>query len=238
MVENLSRQGVETGCIRVDDEAATGLALILVDQAGQNSIVTAAGANGRVGIGDLDRVEAVLREAKLLLLQFEVPMEAVAHVIELAAELPIKVVLNPAPAWPVSPELLAQVDYLVPNETEATALTGVEVVDLATAEAAAQELLGCGVGAAIITLGGQGALLATKEGSFHVPAVAVPVVDTTAAGDAFIGGLGTGLVRGFPLEEAVRYATCAGTLAVTVFGAQTSLPDEAQVQALYEAGAL
>jgi len=238
LVENLSRQGVDTTHIQVDGGAATGLALILVDQAGQNSIVTSAGANGRVGFGDVDRIEAVLSEAQLLLLQFEVPMEAVRHVIELAAGLPVKVVLNPAPAWPVSPESLAKVDYLVPNETEATALTGVEVEDTATAEAAARELLGYGVGAAIITLGAQGALLATREGSLHVPAAEVPAVDTTAAGDAFIGGLATALVRGFSLQEAVRYATCAGTLAVTAFGAQTSLPDKAQVQAFYESGAL
>ena len=115
-------------------------------------------------------------------------------------------------------------------------LTGLETKDVPSAEGAARKLLGSGVPVVIITLGERGALMATDQGMIHVPAREVQAVDTTAAGDAFIGGLAVALVKGFPLDEAVRYAICAGTLAVTKFGAQTSLPSADQVQAFYESG--
>ena len=115
-------------------------------------------------------------------------------------------------------------------------LTGLDVVDLPSAERAARKFLGYGVPVVIITLGDQGALLVTEQRVVHVPAREVQAIDTTAAGDAFIGGLAVAVMQGLPLEEAVRYATCAGTLAVTRFGAQTSLPSAEQVQAFYESG--
>ena len=238
LIENLNRQGVDTGAIKIDSEAATGVALIIVDEAGENSIVVSAGANGRVSIEDVAGIEGLLRQARLLLLQHEVPLATVAYAIDMAARHRVRVILNPAPAQPVSPELLSRVDYVVPNESEARILTGLEVKDLTTATAAGRRLLDYGVPVVIITLGEQGALLVTEQGTSHVPARQVKAVDTTAAGDAFIGGLAAALVKGFPLREAVRYATCAGTLATTVFGAQTSLPSEARVQEFYESGSL
>lgn len=236
LIENLSRQGVDTSHVGTDDGAATGTAVIIVDDTGENSIVVSAGANGRVSRGDIDRVEELLSQAKFLLLQFEVPLETVEYAIGMAARHQVKVILNPAPAHPVSPELLAKVDYLVPNETEAKMLTGLDVVDLPSAERAARKFLGYGVPVVIITLGDQGALLVTEQRVVHVPAREVKAIDTTAAGDAFIGGLAVAVMQELPLEEAVRYATCAGTLAVTRFGAQTSLPSAEQVQAFYESG--
>jgi ribokinase len=125
---------------------------------------------------------------------------------------------------------------LVPNEIEASMLTGVKVRDLVSAEEAAQKLVGYGVPVVIVTMGDKGALAVTAEQTFHVPAWQVDAVDTTAAGDAFNGGLAAALVQGFPLKEAVRYATCAGTLAATRFGAQTSLPSAEEVQVFYERG--
>jgi len=238
LIENLRRQGVDAGAVRVDDQAATGVALIMVDEAGENSIVVSAGANGRVSVEDVASAEGLLRQARLLLLQHEVPLETVAYAIELAARHGVQVILNPAPAHSVSPELLSKVHYVVPNETEARTLTGVEVKDVVTAEAAARKLLDYGAPVVIITLGEQGALLVTEGGASHVPARQVKAVDTTAAGDAFIGGLATALVKGFSLPEAVRYATCAGTLATTVFGAQTSLPSAERVQEFYASGGL
>lgn len=236
LIENLSWQGVDTSHVGTDDGAATGTAVIIVDDTGENSIVVSAGANGRVSSGDIDRVEELLSRAKFLLLQFEVPLETVEYAIGMAARHQVKVILNPAPAHPVSPELLAKVDYLVPNETEAKMLTGLDVVDLPSAERAARKFLGYGVPVVIITLGDQGALLVTEQRVVHVPAREVKAIDTTAAGDAFIGGLAVAVMQELPLEEAVRYATCAGTLAVTRFGAQTSLPSAEQVQAFYESG--
>ena len=236
LIENLRRQGVDTGHVRIDDEAATGTAMIIVDDSGQNSIVVSPGANGRVNEQDVDRLEGVLGHAQVLLLQFEVPLETVEYAIQMAARHRVKVILNPAPACPALAEFIAKVDYLVPNEFEAGTLTGLEAKDVPSAERAARKLLGYGVPVVIITLGERGALMATEQGMTHVPARRVQAVDTTAAGDAFIGGLAVALVKGFSLDEAVRYASCAGTLAVTRFGAQTSLPSAEQVQGFYESG--
>jgi ribokinase len=232
-IENLGCQGVDTSHVALDDQAATGTAMILVDQIGQNSIVVAAGANGCVDRQDVDRLDGLLAQARYLLLQFEVPVETVQYAINKARGYGVQVLLNPAPAQPISPHFLAQVDYLVPNETEASVLSGIEVQDRASAEQAAQKLLADGVPVVIITLGERGALFATKDRVDHVPARRVKALDTTAAGDAFIGGLVVALVKGFSLQEAVRYATCAGTLTVTRFGAQTSLPSAQEVQAFY-----
>ncbi len=236
LVENLILQGVDASPVRVDGKAATGIALIIVDQTGENSIVVAGGANLRVSPQDIDPLAGLWPQAKLLLLQFEVPLETVAYAMAKAAHHEVKVILNPAPARAVSPQLLSQVHYLVPNEIEASMLTGVEVRDLASAEGAARKLLGYGVPVVIVTLGEKGALVVTGEQAFHVPTWQVDAVDTTAAGDAFNGGLALALVQGRPLKEAVRYATCAGTLAATKFGAQTSLPSAEEVQAFYERG--
>jgi ribokinase len=236
LVENLDRQGVDASPIQVDGEAATGIALIIVDERGENSIVVAGGANLRMSPRDVDKLAGLWPQAKLLLLQFEVPMETIAHAMAMAALHGVQVILNPAPARTVSPQFLAQADYLVPNEIEAAMLTGVKVRDLASAEEAARKLQGYGVPVVIITLGEKGALAVSGEEAFHVPAWRVDAVDTTAAGDAFNGGLAAALNQGLALREAVRYATCAGTLAATRFGAQTSLPTAGEVQAFCEKG--
>jgi ribokinase len=225
---------VETSYVRMDAGAATGIALIIVDQKGENSIVVAGGANLRVSPQDVNSLARLMAKAELLLLQFEVPLETSEKAMEMAAHHGVKIILNPAPARAVSPQLLSQADYVVPNETEASLLTGVEVTDLTSAKEAARKLLGYGVPVVIVTLGEKGALVVSREEEFHVPARQIAAVDTTAAGDAFVGGLAVALGRGFPLKEAVRYATCAGTLAATKFGAQTSLPSAEEVQGFYE----
>jgi ribokinase len=234
LIENLNHQHVNTDHVSLDEKEPTGIAVIIVDETGENSIVVSAGANDRVGTGDIDAVEELVRQTKVLLLQFEVPLETVEYAIDVARRHGVQVILNPAPAHPASPDLLGKVDFLVPNETEASMLAGLEVKDVASAEAAARKFLGYGVPVVIVTLGAQGALLVTEERVAHVPARKVKAVDTTAAGDAFIGGLAAALVNGFPLEEAVRYATCSGALAVTKFGAQTSLPSAEDVEAFYK----
>ena len=233
LIENLGQQAVDTRHVWLDDEAATGTAMIIVDDTGENSIVVSAGANGRVSKQDVDRVEELLCQAQILLLQFEVPLDTVEYAIDMATRHHVKIILNPAPARPASSELIAKVDYLVPNEIETRTLTGLKVRGISSAEEAARKLLGYGIPVVIITMGEKGALLATEEKVIHVPARNVKAVDTTAAGDAFIGGLAVALIKGFPLEEAVRYATCAGTLAVTKFGAQTSLPSAEEVLDVY-----
>jgi ribokinase len=233
LIENLKAYDVDTRRVRVDQDAATGTAVIVVSAQGENNIVISPGANGRVAPADVDAAAPQLGTAKILLLQFEIPPETVLCAATLAKQNGLQVILNPAPARAVTPELFALVDILVPNETELQLLSGQPVTDTASIERAAHALLAQGVKTVIVTLGEQGALLVSPEQVVHVPGQQVEVVDTTAAGDSFIGGLAAALVRGRSLEEAVRYANCAGALAVTKFGAQPSLPSAAEVEAFY-----
>ena len=234
LIENMAQQGADVSHILATPGVASGNAIIIVDASGQNSIVIAPGANGLVSPADVDGCEATLRQAEFLVLQFEIPMETVAYAVEKASGYGVRVVLNPAPAADLPDELLQHVDYLVPNETEAQILTGIDVVNVASAESAARALCDAGARNVIVTLGERGSLTVGGGETFHTPAPEVKVIDTTAAGDAFVGGLVVGLARGDALPVAVRFATCVGALAVTRFGAQTSLPSAAEAQALHD----
>lgn len=236
LLENMRAQGVGISHVLRDPTAASGTATIIVDANGENSIVIAPGANGRVGLEDLDNAHDLLAGARFLIMQFEVPLSVVCAAIALARELGVTVLLNPAPAYPVGADFLRGVHCLVVNETEAETLSGQSVSDPESARLAGEALRALGVPVVIVTLGPLGALLSTKEGSLHLPTRPVEVVDTTAAGDAFVGGLVTARLKGFDWPEAVRYATCAGTLATTVLGAQTSLPSAEAVQRFYQEG--
>jgi ribokinase len=236
LLDNMRAQGVNVDHVSADAQAATGIAMIILDAQGENSIVVAPGANGRVSLADVDAARELLSQARYLVMQFEIPLPVVRAMIERAPNMGLKVILNAAPAYAVEPDFLRGVYALIANESEARVLTGIEVTDVQAAQRAGQKLLQLDIPVVIITLGAQGALLLTPDQCVHVPARKVQVVDTTAAGDAFIGGLTVALLRELPLVEAVRYATCAGTLATTVLGAQTSLPSAAQVQAFYEEG--
>jgi ribokinase len=226
LIHNLQQNGVDTSHVQADP-SATGTAIIVVDAGGQNSIVLSPGANARVTPADVDAFP--LREVDTLLLQFEIPLETVIYAASLARRNGLRVILNPAPARRFPDSLLTDVDILVPNESELHLLTGRPVGDAASAEAAARTLLAKGVGTVIVTLGGDGALLVTSEQVAHIPAYQVEVVDTTAAGDAFIGGLAAALLKGKALEEAVRYGNACGALAATRFGAQPSLPTPEEI---------
>ncbi|MFH1084871.1 MAG: ribokinase [Chloroflexota bacterium] len=234
LLANLRAQGVDVTHVRHDPAAPSGIALIAIAADGENAIIVAPGANGRVGHEDLEAAADVIAQARLLVMQFEIPLDTVRAALAMARARGLPVILNPAPAQAVEAEFFHGVHYLVVNETEAEQLAGLAVSDLAAAERAGRALLARGVPVVIVTLGAQGALLVTADQATHVPARKVAVVDTTAAGDAFLGGLAAALLRGFALPEAVRYATCAGTLATTVLGAQTSLPTAAQVLAFFE----
>jgi ribokinase len=181
-------------------------------------------------------VDAVsFQDADLLLLQLEIPLETVIHAASVARQNGLRVILNPAPARQLPDSLLADVDILVPNETELGLLSGQSVTDIASAKSAARNLLAKGIQTVIVTLGANGALLVTGEKATHIPTFKVEVVDTTAAGDAFIGGLAAALLKGKPLEEAVRYGNASGALAATKFGAQPSLPAAEEVEKLLKA---
>ncbi|MFH1264804.1 MAG: ribokinase [Planctomycetota bacterium] len=223
-IENYAKEGIVTNLILRDPENHTGVALIMVDQQGENLIAVASGANHALTPEDVERAADRIREADVVMLQLETPMETVEFTAQLAADAGVPVILDPAPAAPLSEALLRRVTYLTPNESEAERLTGVPVRDEASARAAAEKLLAAGARHVIVTLGAKGALVAGPGQATMVPGYAVKARDSTAAGDAFNGGLASALAKGLPLEEAVREASLVGALSVTRMGAQPSLP--------------
>lgn len=229
LLENLKTSGVDTTHVMRDAEAATGVALIVVDEQGENSIVVASGANMRMKIEDVAAAEAVISEADVLLLQLEVPVDVVSQAVEIAKRHHVTVILNPAPARPLPGELLELVDVLVPNESETALLTGLSTDSQDDLAKAAERLLGMGVGSIVITLGARGAMMATAEEQRMYPAFEVEPVDTTAAGDAFMAGLAVAIGAGESLPDSIRWANAAGALATMRFGAQTSLPSREEV---------
>ncbi len=233
-LRNLNELGVDTTHVIVDREAATGIALITLDASGQNTIVLASGANMRLTREDINAAQDAIVQSDVLVLQLESPLEVVTHAIDMAHAEGVKVILNPAPARPLPNETLAKLDYLIPNESETALLTGIEVADLDSAREATERLHEEGVGTVILTLGARGAFLARAEESVHVPGYNVEVVDTTAAGDAFVGGFAVALAEDRDPIEAVRFANAAGALAVTKLGAQPSLPTRSEVETFLE----
>ncbi len=221
---SLSDDGVRIGHMREDPSGSTGIALITVDGSGQNEIVVVAGANMRLTPDEIDRDAELFKQASVIMLQLEIPLESVVRAAELGQEAGATVILNPAPAAELPDSLLRHVDYLTPNETECERLTGIAVTDAASAERAARRLLERGVGAVIVTRGEHGALLVTCESTQHFPAVPASVVDTTGAGDAFNGALAFGLAGGLPLDDTLVLANAVASYSVTKKGAQSSMP--------------
>ena len=224
LLRNVSDNGVDTTFILRDPHSATGVALITVDDAGQNTIVVASGANARLTPEDVARAKSVFEGASVLVLQLETPLLAISRAIEIAQHHGLTVVLNPAPAQKLDAGLLASVDYLIPNQTELALLAGVQPLEEAVAV-----LQGWGVPNLIVTLGEQGVLIAQGERQAHLPAHAVEVVDTTAAGDAFVGAFAVALTQGLSTQESAAWGNAAGALAVTRPGAQPSLPNRAEL---------
>ncbi|MFG0324711.1 ribokinase [Pseudomonas sp. zjy_15] len=219
-VEGIDCQGVST-CPGV----SSGVALITVDATSQNCIVIIPGANGLLTPQSVRRFDALLQAAEVIICQLEVPASTVAWTLARGHEMGKQVILNPAPATgPLPAEWFAHIDYLTPNESEAEALTGVAVTDQDSARRAGERLLQLGAGKVIITLGAQGALLVAGQGHQHYPAPHVQPLDTTAAGDTFIGGFAAGLVRGLGEGEAIIFGQRAAALSVTRAGAQPSIP--------------
>jgi ribokinase len=228
-LQNFRSEGIDTEHISLDPQAATGVALILVDHRGENLISVASGANATLGREEVARAADAIRAADLLLVQLEVPLDSVRYAVELAAAAGVPVILNPAPAAELDDALLSQVTILTPNESETQRLTGIAVVDDQSAHAAGKKLLARGVGNVIITMGAQGALWIAPGRQCHFPTVAVEAVDATAAGDAFNGSLACGVAAGQSLETAIRQGCLAGALATTRLGAQPSLPTSAEL---------
>ena len=229
----LEEEGIDCHAIATSDGTPTGVALILVDDAGRNEIVIIAGCNGEVSPSDIAAHEPVLRDADVVVCQLETPAATVEAALAAARRLGKTVILNPAPAvGPLPAHWLPWVDYLIPNEVEAAALTGLPVGSPDEAAAAAQALRGQGARNVLITLGAAGVLAALDTGTGHTrhyPAPQVKAIDTTAAGDTFIGALAAQLAHGIPFESAMRFAQQAAAISVTRAGAQPSIPTHSEV---------
>ncbi|MHA6963810.1 ribokinase [Zobellella denitrificans] len=233
LVAGFAADGIDTTAIDTVAGVNTGVALIQVNDNGENTIALAAGANGELTPARLERHSAALN-CEQLLLQLEIPLDTNLAAARAAKAQGARVVLNPAPARSLPDELLALVDLITPNETEAEQLTGVAVSDDAGAAAAAEALHAKGIDTVIITLGARGVWLSERGQGRRVPGFSVQAVDTTAAGDTFNGALAAALQQGRPLAQAVRFAQAAAAISVTRPGAQTSVPFRAEIEALLE----
>jgi ribokinase len=226
------QDGIHVEYVIHDSAAASGVALIFVAKDGENSIAVAGGANDRLSPADVKKAGQDISGASVVLMQLETPLETVQAAAELAARAGVMVILNPAPARVLPDELLKLVSILTPNESEAELLTGISVIDEATAASAADKLRALGVETVILTLGSRGAFVATDSIQQIVPGFQVKAVDTTAAGDVFNGALAVALGEGEPLLEAARFANAAAAISVTRLGAQPSAPDRREIQSL------
>ncbi len=233
LCKNLADNQVDITPIQIDTFAPTGVALIVVEDSGENRIIVIPGANHQTCPADIQAAENLIRQARMLVVQFEVPMPVVEAVVRQARRWNISVIVNAAPAYPIDSEWMPLIDYLVVNEHEASTLSGQDVSDVESARRAAQILIQRGARHVVLTLGAQGSVIGAPTGEYHVPSFPVKVIDTTAAGDAFIGGLAVSLLdSSLNLPAKVRFASAAGAIATTRMGAQSSLPTRAEVEAI------
>jgi ribokinase len=230
--ESLEGYGVDTAGVAVHPGTASGVAVITVDDAGENEIVVIPGANATVGRADLERLDVALAGARVLLLQLEVPLDAVMAAAALAHTRGVIVILDPAPSQPLPVELYAATDILTPNEVEAAALVGFPLDSQEVVTRAGTELLKRGAHSVVIKLGGQGVYWSNGMDSAFHSAFRVEAVDTVGAGDAFNGALAVGLSEGLDMPEAIRWGLVAGALSATQPGAQSAMPDRAAVERL------
>lgn len=230
--DQLVAEGVDVSHLGTDPVVHTGIAHIVVDAAGQNSIIVVPRANHALSPEHVEQASGLIGQAAVLLVQLEIPLPTVKAALLAARRAGTTTILNPAPALEVDDELLALVDICVPNEVEASTLTGMPVDDVPRALAAGRELLRRGCRSVVVTLGARGSVYLDDERALEVPAIELPVVDTVAAGDAFCGALASALARGAQLETGLERATAAGALAVGVLGATPSLPSAGAVDAL------
>ncbi|RME86206.1 MAG: ribokinase [Caldilineae bacterium] len=234
LIDGLAANGVAADHVRETPDVATGIAVILVDDTGENSIVVAPGANMAVSEQDIEAAAGLIAAADVLLLQLEIPDAAVLKAAALARAASVPVILNPAPARPLPPDLLSLVDILIPNEHEAALLAGHPLGSEEDMDVAARRLLERGPRAVILTLGSRGALLFDDDDRVRQPAFTVEAVDTTAAGDAFVAGFAVAWAEGKTTAEAVRWGAAAGALAATRLGAQPSLPRRSALLSLLQ----
>ncbi len=228
------RDGIDTRFVKVDGSAPSGVAFIIVDGGGQNSIAVASGANARLSAADVGAASERIGAADILVLQLEVPLSSVRYATDIAAKAGVRVLLNPAPARALDEAFFHRVSILTPNETEAEALSGVSIRTTQSIPRAAARLIAKGAGSVVITLGRAGAYYDDGSNRGWTPSFKVKAIDATAAGDVFTGALAVSLAEGRPLGEAVRFANAAAALSVTRMGAQPSAPKRKEIDLLLE----
>jgi ribokinase len=229
LTNNLQCNQVDTKYIRTVDGVSTGIAVVVVKE-GNNFIIVDPGANYQVTTGSIAELENVIKDSSFLVLQLEIPLETVEAAIQIAKQYHVKVVLNPAPAVELTEELLNKVDILILNETESQIITGIDVNEIGDAAKVIDYIRNIGVKQVVVTLGGNGAVYNREDAIVHLPVPIVETVDTTAAGDSFIGAMVAALSQGKNIDKAIHYANIVGTLTVTRKGAQISLPDQREVE--------
>jgi ribokinase len=221
-IENFKKLGIEAEHVKIVEGVSSGVAPIFVETSGQNRILVVKGANDRLLAADVDAAAPLLKQADCIVLQFEIPLETVYYTIRFAHENDVRCILNPAPGQPVDMKQVRNLDYFVPNETEAEAVTGIAVNTVDDAKRCAAKLLEAGIKRVIITLGANGSLLAGPDGMQHLPAFEVKTVDSTGAGDAFIGSFAVFLGEGLDEQHAVARANLYAGLSTTGVGTQKS----------------
>ncbi len=234
-IENFKKQGIDATHVKQVEGVSSGVAPIFVEPNGQNRIFVVKGANDRLKPADVDAAADLLKTVDCIVLQFEIPLETVYHCVRFARDNGIRCIVNPAPAQPVDLKALEGLDYFVPNESESETIAGMPVRTVDDAKKVAEKFLASGVKRVIVTLGANGSLLAGREGMEHIPAFQVKSVDSTGAGDAFIGSFAVFLGEGLPEREAVRRANLYAGLSTTGVGTQKSFYDRARYDAEWTA---
>ena len=229
-IDQYKAEGIGTKHVVVDKEHPSGVALILVDAHGENSIAVASGANAHLLPEDIDRAKGAIEDCDILLMQLETPMETIEHVAQMARRAGCKVILNPAPAHSLPESLLTNLYMLIANETEAEYISGTRITDMDSVARAADIICHRGVENVVITLGSKGAFIKERDTYHQVPALKVKAVDATAAGDTFCGAVCVALAEGRGITEAVTFANRAAAVTVTRMGAQSSLPYRREVE--------
>jgi ribokinase len=229
-IKNFESQGIDATFVRVAEGVSSGVAPIFVDPSGQNRIIVVKGANDTLSPEDVDVAAPLLRKADTIIMQFEIPLPTVYHIVKFAKTNGIRCIVNPAPAQPVGYEEVSAADYFIPNESEAEAITGVPVHSIDDARKCAQFLLRQGMRRVVITLGERGSLAAGPDRMDLIPAFKVQTVDTSGAGDAFIGSFAVFLSEGLPEEEALPRASLYAALSTTRIGTQKSFCNRANFE--------
>ena len=229
-IKNFASQGIDATYVRIAEGVSSGVAPIFVDPSGQNRIIVVKGANDTLSPEDVDAAAPLLRKADTIIMQFEIPLRTVYHTVKFARVNGIRCIVNPAPAQPVDYKGVGAADYFIPNESEAEAITGMPVHSIDDAKKCAQFLLRQGMRRVVMTLGERGSLAAGPERMELIPAFQVQPVDTTGAGDAFIGSFAVFLSEGLPEEEALPRANLYAALSATRVGTQKSFRNRAEFE--------